>query len=73
LQIKELVGLERNFRLKKLYAHENQILTISESAIKQLKYLQVLTLHGNQISDLKATVAQLVPLNELKELSKTLL
>jgi Leucine-rich repeat (LRR) protein len=67
-QITKLVGLEHNFRLKGLFIQNNQITTLRDSCITELRFLERLDLSNNLLKDLEGTVERLVGLNRLESL-----
>ena len=67
-QITKLVGLEHNFRLKGLFIQNNQITTLRDSCIAELRFLERLDLSNNLLKDLEGTVERLVGLNRLESL-----
>ena len=68
--LSKLQGLDFNFRLKHLYIHNNSITTLCNASccITKLRHLETLQLQGNQLQDLKATLAVLSQLHNLRKL-----
>ena len=66
----KLQGLDFNFRLKHLYLHNNSITTLTNASccITKLRHLETLQMQGNQLQDLKATLAVLSQLHSLRKL-----
>jgi len=65
--IKELIGLENNFRLKLLYCHENKIRTITD-CLAGFTFLNTLTLNNNLLDDINEVTNELKFLRHLKHL-----
>ncbi len=55
-------------RIKCLYAHNNKITSLEQSSIKYLAFLEVLSLHDNELKDLQTLLQQMKHLQCLKEL-----
>lgn len=47
----EIRGLDKNFRIKELYVHNNRLKTLKGS-ISKMGHLQILSAYNNQLSDL---------------------
>jgi hypothetical protein len=69
-KLSKLHGLDHNFRLKHLYLHDNCITTLSNNSccVGKLLSLETLQLAGNQLQDLKGTLAVLSQLRGLRKL-----
>ena len=63
-----LSGLERNTRIKELYAHDNLIGTL-QGSLKLLKFLQVLDLSNNKLRNLEKILDQLHALKFIRNLN----
>lgn len=66
-KLKEVQGLDTNFRIKELYLHDNHLKTLSGS-IPKLLHLRKLTLYNNELSDLDTVLGHLKPLGYLQHL-----
>lgn len=53
--LKSVEGLDKNFRVKELYLHNNHIKTL-EGSLKYLLHLRNITLYNNELSDLDSTL-----------------
>ena len=62
-------GLEKNYVLTELYLQNNMLVEIN-GAIQHLKCLQVLLLHGNQLTVITDVLHELRHVMNLKVLSK---
>ena len=62
-----LEGLERNFRVKHIFAQENKISTLDRIFIK-LKHIETLVLYDNELRDLDKLIKNLKDLKSLKHL-----
>ena len=69
-RLSKLQGLEHNFRLKHLYLQDNAITTLVNASccLPKLCHLETLQLANNQLQDLKATLAVLSQLRNLRKL-----
>jgi Leucine-rich repeat (LRR) protein len=63
--MKNLEGLEKNFRVKHLYAQKNRISCI-RGVIEKLKHLETLSLYDNELRDLEDVLGTLKILSSLK-------
>jgi len=66
--IEEVSGLEGKISVKELYLHSNNIDTLVNSSLSSLKFLEVLTLDGNQLTDLHDQLDVLSNLRYLERL-----
>ena len=66
--IEELTGLDANFRIKRLYAHNNKIKSLANSSIPIFSFLQELHLRGNQLQSLLEALEVLSSLRHLEHL-----
>ena len=55
-RLTRLDGLDSNFRLKVLFAHDNKIATLKDSSVGSMTFLNTLNLSGNRLSDFKLTL-----------------
>lgn len=53
--LKAVTGLDKNFRIKELYLHNNRLKTL-DGSIKCLLHLRTITLYNNELSDLDHTL-----------------
>ena len=67
-KLRKLNGLEKNFRLRALHAHNNQLSTLKDSSVSRLVFLDELMLFNNHLEDLHATLKTLSRLRHLKHL-----
>lgn len=67
-RLKSFQGADANFRLKKLYLHDNQLETL-QGSLKHLIHLEVLLLHNNRLADLQHIIEHITHLQDLKHLS----
>jgi hypothetical protein len=68
-KLQSLAGLECSIQLKSLYLHNNKLSDLSEGVIRQLKYLEELTLHDNQLQSLNEVLTELTYLKHLSFLN----
>lgn len=66
-KLKSIHGLDKNFRLKELYAHNNWIKTL-EGSLAHLNHLRTVTLYNNELSDLDHTLNHFKNLHYLQHL-----
>jgi Leucine-rich repeat (LRR) protein len=67
-KLRMISGLDNNFRLKELFAHDNHICTLKGS-LRRLAFLQKLDLSGNQLQNLQKVAAGLSHLHFLTHLN----
>ena len=65
--LREIAGLENNFRLKYLYLHENRIKSISDS-LQYFPFLNTLTLNNNELDNVDEAIEELKCLRHLQYL-----
>ena len=65
--LKSLKGLEKNFRIKHLYIHENRINTL-DNIFNKLKHIETLSIYDNELRDLDKIIKELKELKNLKHL-----
>jgi hypothetical protein len=63
-----LNGLDSNFRLRNLHAHNNRIRSLQNSSLNSFKFLTTLTLNDNLLDNLTDTIESLKCLKHLKSL-----
>ena len=61
-------GLETNFRLKEIYAHNNKFARLGEECLSHVTFLSKLTLSNNKLDDLENVIEELKPLAHLQHL-----
>lgn len=64
-KLTSFAGLESNFRVKELYAHENKIQTLGEECLSHMTFLNTLSLNGNKLDDLENVIEELRPMTNL--------
>ena len=67
-KLRKLTNLEKNFRLRALYVHNNQLTTLKDSSVPHLAFVEELTMFSNHLEDLHATLKVLARLRHLKHL-----
>ena len=65
-KLTSFAGLESNFRIKELYAHENKIQTLGEQCFSHMTFLNTLTLNGNKLDNLENVIEELRPMRNLQ-------
>lgn len=68
-RLRDLKGLEDNFRIKHLYLQKNRISSL-KGVVEKLKHLETLILYDNELRDLEDTLSILRPLSNLKHLGR---
>ena len=61
-------GLEKNFRLKEIYAHKNKFKKLTEACLSHCTFLSKLSLNDNRLDNLENVIRELKPCNHLHHL-----
>lgn len=67
-KLTSFTGLEKNFRIKEIYAHENRIQRLGEEVFTHMTFLNTITLNGNKLDDLENVIEELRPMRNLQVL-----
>jgi non-ribosomal peptide synthetase component F len=67
-KIKNIIGLEQNFRIQKLYMHGNRLKKLNLGCFSPFKFLRTLTLNGNFLDDCDNVISELKGLRHLTHL-----
>jgi len=67
-KLTSFAGLETNFRVKEVYAHDNKIQTLGEDCLSHMTFLNTLTLNGNKLDDMENVLEELRPMANLLNL-----
>ncbi len=68
-RITELAGLERQVALRALHLNDNLLTTIEGPVLRRMKFLEILNLANNRLTDIESVLSVLTPLTGMRELN----